>query len=193
MNSEPPTDTRTARQRATYGVALLLDDGDLALEDGRFVQIEGLANLRQGLQLRLATPLADDRLDVRYGLDVSDAFTAALPRPLVKDVLRMSIIRSLASDPRVASVESVLFDDDPEFLAVHPEAGDAGSARRNALVEITVTPVPPAPDPSNPLGGGLGVGLGAGFAGGALTGTAPAGTGLAGTDATVQVVADVRW
>ncbi len=175
MSPDMPTDTRTARERATYGVALLLDDGDLVLEDGRLAEIEGLANLRQGLALRLTTPLSDDRLDVRYGLDVSDAFTAALPRPMVKDVLRMSIIRSLASDPRVASVESVLFDDDPEFLASHPEAADAGSGRRSALVEISVSPVPVAPDPSDPARGGV-----------------PAGAVL-GTDATVQVLADVSW
>ena len=163
-------DTRTARERAAYGVGLVLDDGDLVLEDGRLVELEGLANLRQGLRLRLSTPLANDRLDVRYGLDVSEAFTAALPRPLVKDVLRLSIIRSLAGDPRVAAVDRVLFDDDPDYLAAHPGAEAPVGDVRTALVEITVSPVPPPADAADP--------------------TSDPTTGAA---ATVQVLADVRW
>lgn len=160
--------TRTARERATYGRGLLLDDGDLVLAGGRLAEVEGVANLRQGLRLRLATPWGTDRLDVRYGLDVRDTFTAALPRALVTAALRLSIVRSLASDPRVADVEQVLFDDDPEYLAAHP-AAEAGDDRRTALVEITVVPVPPVADPSA-----------------ATDPTTGAGT-------TVQVLADVRW
>ncbi|MBD8059994.1 hypothetical protein IC607_13550 [Cellulomonas sp. JH27-2] len=162
--------TRDAREQAAYGHGLLLDDGDLVLEAGRLVEIAGVQNLRQGLELRLATPWASDLLDVRYGLDVRDTFTAALPRPMVKDVLRLSIIRSIASDPRVASVDRVLFDDDPEYLVAHPGVEAARGDVRTALVEITVSPVAPAADVADP--------------------TSDPTTGAA---ATVQVLADVRW
>lgn len=164
------TMSRASREEAAYGRGLVLEDGDLVLDAGRLVEVSGLAALRQGLELRLATPWASDRLDVRYGLDVRDTFTAALPRPLVKEVLRLSIIRSLATDPRVASVERVLFDDDPEYLADHPGTDGGAGDVRAALVEITVTPVPLAADPTDPISG-------------PTTGTA----------ATVQVLADVRW
>ncbi len=163
-------DSRASREQAAYGRGLALDDGDLVLEAGRLVEVAGVANLRQGLELRLATPWASDRLDVRYGLDVRDTFTSALPRPLAKEVLRLSIIRSLATDPRVASVERVLFDDDPEYLAEHPGVDGGSGDGRTALVEITVTPVPPAVDPTDPVPGAA-----------------------AGPAATVQVLADVRW
>jgi hypothetical protein len=159
-----------AREQATYGRGLLLEDGDLVLDAGRLAEIAGVANLRQGLELRLATPWASDLLDVRYGLDVRDSFTAGLPRPMVKDVLRLSIIRSLAGDPRVAAVDRVLFDDDPEYLAAHPGTEAATGDVRTALVEITVSPVPPPADVADP--------------------TSDPTTGAA---ATVQVLADVRW
>lgn len=163
-------DSRASREQTAYGRGLALDDGDLVLDAGRLEEVSGIANLRQGLELRLATPWASDRLDIRYGLDVRDTFTAALPRPMVKEVLRLSIIRSLATDPRVASVERVLFDDDPEYLVDHPGTDGGAGDIRTALVEITVTPVSPAADPTDPVSGPT--------------------TGAA---ATVQVLADVRW
>lgn len=163
------TSTRQDREQSAYGRTLLLDDGDLVLSDGVFAEIAGVSNLQQGLELRLATPWSSDPLDVRYGLDVRDTFTAALPRPMVKDVLRLSIIRSLAGDPRVASIEKVLFDDDPEYLAAHPAldgADQAAADRRTALIEVTVRPVPLA---------------------------AQATDSTIDLAATVQVLADVRW
>ena len=162
--------SRASREQTSYGRGLALDDGDLVLDAGRLLEISGVANLRQGLELRLATPWASDLLDVRYGLDARDTFTAALPRSLVKEVLRLSIIRSLASDPRVASVDRVLFDDDPEYLAAHPGATGGAGDNRTALVEISVTPVPLAVDLVD-----------------------PASDPTTGAVATVQVLADVRW
>lgn len=156
------------REIQAYGRGLLIDDGDLVLRNGRLAEVAGLANLRQGLQLRLATPWGSDRLNVTYGLDVTDTFTAALPRQMVKSVLRLSIIRSLASDPRVASIERVLFDDDPEYIASHPGLGGPPSQQRSALAEITIEPVP-------------------------ATGAPAAGLETTGTQALLTVLADVRW
>ncbi|MFV1366708.1 hypothetical protein AAHH97_25185 [Mycolicibacterium elephantis] len=157
--------TRAEREQATYGRGLALDDGDLVLKAGRLAEIAGLAALRQDLQLRLATPLASDRLDVRYGLDVRDAFTRGLPRHLVKEVLRLNIVRTIAGDPRVANLEQVLFDDDPAYLAAHPGA-EPSPETRSALVEITLTPVPLVPSVTEPDSV---------------------------SDTRVQLLADVRW
>jgi hypothetical protein len=157
--------TRAEREQATYGYGLALDDGDLVLADGRLAETYGLATLRQDLRALLATPLSSDRLDVRYGLDLRDAFTGSLPRHLVKEVLRLSIVRTISTDPRVESIERVLFDDDPEYLAAHPGAGPEPSSR-SALVEITLTPVPPVLSVSEPASI---------------------------TDTRVQILADVRW
>lgn len=157
--------TRAEREQATYGLGLALDDGDLILDGGRLVETAGLTMLSQDLQQRLATPLASDRLDVRYGLDVRDALTTALPRHLVKELLRLNIVRTIAGDPRVAGIERVLFDDDPEYLAAHPGSEPAPEAR-SALVEITLTPVPLALSVSEPA---------------------------TMADTRIQILADVRW
>ena len=157
--------TQAERERATYGFGLALDDGDLVLTGGRLAETSGLATLRQDLQALLATPLASDRLDVRYGLDLRAALTAALPRHLVKEVLRMNIVRTISADQRVSTIEHVQFDDDPEFLAAHPGA-QSDPATRSALVEITLTPVPLVLSVSEPASI---------------------------TDTRVQILADVRW
>jgi hypothetical protein len=157
--------TQAERERATYGFGLAMDDGDLVLADGRLAETFGLATLRQDLRALLSTPLASDRLDVRYGLDLRDALTAALPRHLVKEVLRMNIVRTISADQRVSTIERVLFDDDPEFLAAHPGA-QPDPATRSALVEITLTPVPLVLSVSEPASI---------------------------TDTRVQILADVRW
>jgi hypothetical protein len=133
------TSPLAARQTAAYGRGLLLDDGDLVLDNGALVEVSGLVNLRQGLLLRLETPWASDLLNTGYGLDVLEGFTSGLSRARSKDVLRLSIVRTLSADPRVAAVDQVLFDDDPEYLADHPR--DAGVDRRRALVQVTVQPV----------------------------------------------------
>jgi hypothetical protein len=126
--------------RQTFGWGLRLDDGDLVLTGGELEQVSGLANLRQGLVLRLRTPLAADRLNVAYGLDVAAALTGPLDRRLTKELLRLAVIRTLAGDPRVAEVTDVLFDDDPAFLDRHPGSTAPPASRRTAVAEVTVRP-----------------------------------------------------
>ncbi|HET8971639.1 MAG TPA: hypothetical protein VFN19_11300 [Candidatus Nanopelagicales bacterium] len=169
-----------AAEAAVYGRSLLLADGDLVVRDGSLVMIAGRANLEQGLMLRILTPWGDDRLTATYGLDATDVFTVGLPRALAKEVLRLNLVRTLAGDPRVASVDQVLFDDDPAYLAAHPEAaGGAPAGRRVAVVEVTVQPVSPRP----------------GTGGGAVSGAqlaATAGGSLADL-AAITLSTDVRW
>jgi hypothetical protein len=76
---------------AAYKRGLLLDDGDLVLADGRLTEISGVANLQQGLTLRILTPLGTDPLNASYGLDVSDAFTGSLTRQLAKEARRRRV------------------------------------------------------------------------------------------------------
>jgi hypothetical protein len=155
---------------AGYGIGLLLDDGDLMFESGAPVKISGLPNLLQALRVRILTPWQTDPLNGRYGLDLRAALTTGLVRDAMKAVVRLNLIRTLAADPRVSEVRSVVFDDDPEYQSHHPDVavvpGD-GERRRRALVEITFDPVP------------------------VPTGGAPS-TGLA-SGSTVSLLTDVRW
>lgn len=133
-----------AAQATTYGVGLLLDDGDIVFEAGSPETVAGLPNLMQALQLRILTPWGTDPINAAYGLDVRDAFTLGLSRDAMKALLRLNLIRTVAGDPRVAALRAVMFDDDPAYLAAHPGATvpEGSDARRRALVEIDLDPVP---------------------------------------------------
>lgn len=173
------TSMREEQATAAYGRSLLLRDGDLVIEGGRLREIAGLANLEQGLLLRLHTTWGSDRLNAHYGLDVSDVFTAGLTRALTKEILRLNLVRTLAGDPRVASVDQVLFDDDAAYVASHPEAAGSGHDRRLAMADVVVTPIVPGPSTtSSPASMAA---LAAGLPGGS------------GTPDTLTLLVDVRW
>ncbi|MFB7586854.1 DUF2634 domain-containing protein [Streptomyces sp. NPDC056169] len=95
------------------GHSLLLDNGDLVLRGGDLVKVRGLANLVQALTLSLLTPYGSDRFDDRYGLSVTEAFGRPGGPPVVQELLRLEIVRTLAADPRVNEVTEVTFTGDP--------------------------------------------------------------------------------
>ncbi|MFD7297821.1 hypothetical protein ACFV9W_31435 [Streptomyces sp. NPDC059897] len=123
-----------------YGSSLLLEDGDLVLSGGTLAQVHEMANLRQALSLRLLTPYGTDRVHSTYGLDVRGAFTEGHGRRTVREVVRLEVVRTLATDPRVREVMSVLFNDDPEFVAQVRAAGGRPAGRhdrsRRLVVEV---------------------------------------------------------
>jgi hypothetical protein len=113
-----------------FGHSLALKDGDLVLEEGSLLTVRGKRNLLQALELRVLTPLADDRFNTTYGLDVRQAFTQPGSIRLVKELIKLNLVRTLATDPRVRDVREVLFVDDPAYLAQHPER-DPNAAKMN--------------------------------------------------------------
>ncbi|MEU8761571.1 hypothetical protein [Streptomyces sp. NPDC048659] len=94
------------------GRGLLLDDGDLVLRGTGLAEVQGLANLVQALTLRLLTPYGSDRCDHRYGLSAGAAFTHPGGTRVLRDLLRLEIVRTLAADPRVREVADVSIDED---------------------------------------------------------------------------------
>ncbi len=90
-----------------HGTGLRVDNGDVVFEDGRLALISGLANLAQALQLRVLTPLGSDRYDVRYGLDVEGIFASAGVASEVGDVIRLNLVRTLGSEPRVQDIRDI--------------------------------------------------------------------------------------
>lgn len=94
-----------------FGSSLALKDGDLVLgTDGSLRQIHGLPNLEQALTLRLLTPYGSDVAHATYGLDATRALTEGHTRRMVEELIRLEIVRTLATDPRVDDVVSVAFD-----------------------------------------------------------------------------------
>jgi hypothetical protein len=95
------------------GHSLELRDGDLALDGGHLAEVSGLSNLVQALTLRILTPLGSDRFATTYGLDVKDVFAQAVSTRTAQDLLRLSLVRTLGSDPRVREIRDVALLDPP--------------------------------------------------------------------------------
>jgi hypothetical protein len=128
-----------------FGYSLLLDDGDLVIEDGELLMVAGQPNLIQALTLRVLTPYCSDRFNTTYGLDVTQAFTQPNGLRMVKELLKLNLVRTLGVDPRVSDIREVLFDDDPAYLARHPELDERSLGdqhhRRVWQVEVAIETV----------------------------------------------------
>jgi hypothetical protein len=112
-----------------HGTGLRLAGGDLVFTEGRPDQVSGLANLMQALTLRVLTPLGSDPYDVRYGFDAAAVFTGPGGVSEVIDLLRLNLVRTLGSDPRVRDLRDIQITDVP------------GSGRRTWRVEVSIVAV----------------------------------------------------
>lgn len=124
----------TVVPQAGFGASFVLRDGDLVLTGSGVELVEGLANLTQALALRLLTPYGTDRVNATYGLDAREAFSGNHDRIMLKELIRLEVLRTLSGDPRVREVTGVLFDDDPEF-----PAGAAPPDHRDRVWRVLVT------------------------------------------------------
>lgn len=127
-----------------FGRGLLLDDGDLVFDGRRLREVEGVANLVQALTVRVLTPFGSDRFNTGYGLDLAQVFAEPSGIRMVKELIKLNLVSTLSGDPRVREVRQVVFDDDPDRLAAHPElAASAREAahRRNWTVEVDLVTV----------------------------------------------------
>jgi len=124
-----------------FGRALLVDDGDLVLEGGKLVEVAGIANLVQALSLRILTPIGSDRFNTNYGLDVGQAFTEPNSFRVVRELLKLNLVRTLTADPRVGEVRRVTFDDDPERTAADPAGARTARISRKWTVVVDLDTV----------------------------------------------------
>ena len=98
----------------TFGQSLRVEDGDLVFDGGKLTEIDGIGSLTQALTLRILTPFGSDRFNTGYGLDVRQAFTQPGGVRMVKELLKLNLVSTIGTDPRVREVKRVVFDDDPE-------------------------------------------------------------------------------
>lgn len=94
-----------------HGTGIRLADGDIVLENGQITLVSGIPNLAQALQLRVLTPLGNDRYDIRYGLDYRSVFTAPANAVEMRDLLRLNLVRTLTTDSRVAEIRDIQVSD----------------------------------------------------------------------------------
>lgn len=94
--------------RATSTDALGLDlhwragPGGMAL-----AVVDGVENLAQDLTVALLTPTTSDVFDTGFGFDGLRVLTLGTPSTLTEELVRLSVIRTLVADGRVAEVLDV--------------------------------------------------------------------------------------
>jgi hypothetical protein len=125
---------------AHFGHSLALSDGDIVFTNGKLQTVAGRDNLLQALELRVLTPFGSDRFNTTYGLDVSQAFTEPATVRAVKELIKLNLVRTLATDTRVHDVREIIFDDDPLYLERHPEvsADELRRRRRQRVWQVEV-------------------------------------------------------
>ncbi|WP_141717315.1 hypothetical protein [Nocardia altamirensis] len=105
-----------------------LEHGDLVLTKGELELVTGLPNLAQALQIRVLTPLGTDRYDTRYGFDYGAVFTAPVSAQEMRDLVRLNLVRTIGTDPRVQDIRDI-------------EIVDAGTDPRHRTwrVDVSIT------------------------------------------------------
>jgi hypothetical protein len=128
-----------------FGYSLAMQDGDLVFDGVELATVSGRDNLLQALQLRLLTPFGSDRFNVNYGVDFTATYTQPGPVATVKELIKLDVVRTLGTDPRVRDIQDVVFSDDPTYLARHPDLSPAWLQSRRAArlwdVEVTIITV----------------------------------------------------
>lgn len=88
-------------------LGIRFDEGDLVLSRGGIELVSGLPNLTQALRIRVLTPLGEDRYDIGYGFDYGAVFTAPANAHEMRDLLRLNIVRTIGTDPRVQEIRDI--------------------------------------------------------------------------------------
>ena len=129
---------------SVFGHGLKVKQGDLDFAAGQLTEIFGRDNLVQALVLRIQTPFGSDIFNTSYGLDIRSAFSEPNSVAVVKELIKLNLVRTLGTDGRVRDIRDIvfLFEDDPDYRARHPELTDAQLAddrhRRAWKVEILI-------------------------------------------------------
>jgi len=121
-------------QPTSFGKSLLLTDGDLLFDQGDLVTIAGRDNFLQAMQVMIETPFATDIFNVNYGFDLLNILGSAQSVRLIKELVRLNIVKSVSQDDRVREIKEVVFDDDPRFFEILPDQ-NADEHRRARKIE----------------------------------------------------------
>jgi hypothetical protein len=130
------------REEQLFGFSLMLDEGDIFFIGPELATVSGVRNLQQALTLRILTPFGSDRFNTTYGFDAEQAFAHPGGLRMTKELIRLNLVRTLGTDPRVRDITDVLFTDDPAYRARHTELSDDDIRdlrhSRLWLVEVTL-------------------------------------------------------
>lgn len=106
---------------SALGRSLRLVEGDLSFTDNDLSTIAGRDNFLQAMQVMIETPMGSDIFNVSYGFDLINSIGTPQSISLIKEMIRLNIVKSLSIDDRVREIKEILFNDEPRFFEVNPE------------------------------------------------------------------------
>lgn len=121
--------TSQSEKPSVLGRSLRLIDGDLAFIDNDIALIADRDNFIQALQVMIETPMGSDVFNVSYGFDLLNSISAPQSVSLIKDLIRLNIVKSLSIDNRVREIKEVVFSDDPRFFEIRPDLNEEEEKR----------------------------------------------------------------
>lgn len=116
------------KQPSRFARSLKLVNGDLYFLTGDLAIVEDRDNFLQAMQIMIETPFGTDIFNVNYGFDLLNSISQPKSVRLIKELIRLNIVKSLSIDDRVREIKEVVFDDDPRYFELNPEE-NAGESR----------------------------------------------------------------
>lgn len=114
---------------SVFSRSLQLAGGDLRLVDGDFAMVSGRDNFLQALQVMIETPFGTDIFNINYGFDLLASIGQPQSVRLIKELIRLHVVKSLSQDDRVREIREVVFDDEPRFFEIDPQQDEEASRR----------------------------------------------------------------
>lgn len=136
-------ETNQPTRPSILGRSLRLVNGDLEIIDSPrqelplgdltkfrdFAAIADRDNFIQALQVMIETPMGSDVFNISYGFDLLNSISAPQTVSLIKDLIRLNIVKSLSQDDRVREIKEIAFGDEPRFFEISPEFDPEESRR----------------------------------------------------------------
>jgi hypothetical protein len=118
-DTQPTKPTVLGRSLRLTGNDLSFAPGDRGLVDLELIADSD--NFLQAMQVMIETPFGSDVFNVNYGFDLLNSISLPETVSVIKELIRLNIIKSLSLDDRVKEIKAVAFNDEPAFFAVRPE------------------------------------------------------------------------
>jgi len=127
------TNNQSVEKPSVFGRSLQLVNGDLHFANGDFAAISGRDNFMQSMQIMIETPFGTDIFNVNYGFDLLNLISQPHSVRLIKELIRLNIVKSLSLDNRVQEIKEIVFDDEKRFFELDPKQNAEESRRMHKL------------------------------------------------------------
>ena len=127
-------------QPSILGRSLKIIDGDLDFAGRDLTLITGRSNFLQGTQMMIETPFETDIFNVNYGFEILNVLSLPENIRMIKELIRLNIVKSLSLDDRLREIREIVFNDEPRYFELNPKADrePAQDARKNSRQTISI-------------------------------------------------------